>query len=144
MLMEVNGVVVVSLRQPRQGGGPRMSKRSGGFKQNLHKKKNQKALAIFANRQRKRQMNEKIWNKENNCEGGKRIIYLLLRLCWSEDTGRRRATTTTMNTLEDKNDNQRFTSTVVDELKQEEREQNASPGVGSMPKPESLCYLWSG
>ena len=39
VLIEVNGVVVVSLRQPRQGGGPRTSKRSGGFKQNLHKKK---------------------------------------------------------------------------------------------------------
>ena len=100
----------------------------GGFKQNLHKKKTQNALAIFANRQRKRQMNEKTWSKENNCEGEKRIVYLLLRLRWSEDTGRRRATTTTMSTLEDKNDNQRFTSTVVDELKQEEREQNASPG----------------
>jgi len=123
--MEVNGVVVVSLRQPRQGGGPRMSKRSGGFKQNLHKKKTQNALAIFADRQRKRQMNEKIWSKENKYERKKRIVYLLLRLHWSEDTGRRRATTTTMSTLED---NQRLTSTVFDELKQEEREQDASPG----------------
>jgi hypothetical protein len=91
-------------------------------------KKNQNALAIFADRQRKRQMNEKIWSKENKCEGEKRIVYLLLRLRWSEDTGRRRATTTTMSTLEDKNDNQRLTSTVVDELKQEEREQDTSPG----------------
>ena len=102
-----------------------MSKRSGGFKQNLHKKKTQNALAIFADRQRKRQMNEKIWSKENKYERKKRIVYLLLRLHWSEDTGRRRATTTTMSTLED---NQRLTSTVFDELKQEEREQDASPG----------------
>ena len=40
VLMEVNGVVVVSLRQPRQGGGPRMSKRSAGLsKINLETKK---------------------------------------------------------------------------------------------------------
>jgi hypothetical protein len=128
VLMEVNGVVVVSLRnrvkgvvQERDG----TSKRSGGFKQNLHKKKTQNTLAIFANRQCKRQMNEKIWSKENKCEGERRIVYLLLRLRWSEDTVRRRATTTTMSTLEDKNVNQRLTTTVVGELKQEEREQDS-------------------
>ena len=37
----------------------------------------------------------------------------------------RRATMTAMSTLEDKNDKQRLTTTVIDELKQEEREQDS-------------------